>query len=280
MRSTHSEARIVEETEKLKVAVDGDWLRSHLDSRNLAVLDTRTRTSYSKSHIPGAIHADLFHYFIPGTDKRGLERFRKELADRLGKMGLTPEKTFVVYESKMGMRAARVAWMLEYAGVRRVLLLEGGYNAWKKSGFPTEFRVSKINPTVFRITPVSKVLATAAQVQTNHPAVILDVRSRGEFTGEEGRDCDERRGRIPNSLWIEWTRFLHDGSRFKSKREIGTALKEYGLSEGREIITYCHRGARAASAFYALKSLGYRNVKNYVGSWHEWSARKNLIVER
>lgn len=195
-------------------------------------------------------------------------------------MGLTPEKTFVVYESKLGMRAARVAWMLEYAGARNVLLLEGGYHAWKNSGFPTEDKVPKISPTNFRIKPVSKILATATEVQTHRPAVILDVRSRGEFTGEEGRDCDERRGRIPHSLWIEWTRFLQDGSRFKSKGEIAATLKEYGLDEDNEIITYCHRGARAASAFYALRSLGYRNVRNYVGSWHEWSARKNLMVER
>ena len=170
--------------------------------------------------------------------------------------------------------------MLEYAGVRRVLLLEGGYRAWNHSGFRTEVRVSKVKPTLFRIRPVSRVLATVAEVQAHRPTIILDVRSRGEFTGEEGRDCDERRGRIPHSLWIEWTRFLQDGSRFKSKREIGSILREYGLNAGREIITYCHRGARAASAFYALKSLGYRNVKNYVGSWHEWSARKNLIVEQ
>lgn len=170
--------------------------------------------------------------------------------------------------------------MLEYAGARKVLLLEGGFHAWKHSRFPTETGVTRKSPTIFRIRPLPRVLATATEVQTRRPAVILDVRSQGEFTGEEGRDCDKRRGRIPNSLWIEWTRFLQNGSRFKTKRELGPTLKDYGLSRDGEIITYCHRGARAASAFYALRSLGYRNVKNYVGSWHEWSARKNLMVER
>jgi len=195
-------------------------------------------------------------------------------------MGLAPGKTFVVYESKLGMRAARVAWMLEYAGAKKVLLLEGGYRAWRGSGFPSENRTPKISPTTFRVRPVPRILATVAEVQSHRPAVILDVRSRGEFTGEEGRDCDARRGRIPHSLWIEWTKFLQNGSRFKNTGELASALKDYGLSKDKEIITYCHRGARAASAFYALRSLGYRKVRNYVGSWHEWSARKNLIVER
>jgi len=178
------------------------------------------------------------------------------------------------------MRAARVAWMLEYAGARKVFLLEGGFQAWKSARFSREDRVVKTRPTTFRIKPVPSVLATVAEVQTHRPAAILDVRSRGEFTGEEGRDCDERRGRIPHSIWIEWTRFIQDGSRFKNQKEIASTLKDYGLTKDQEIITYCHRGARAASAYYALRSLGYEKVKNYVGSWHEWSARKNLMVER
>jgi thiosulfate/3-mercaptopyruvate sulfurtransferase len=62
---------------------------------------------------------------------------------------------------------------------------------------------------------------------------------------------------------------------------MAAVLKETGLSKNRSVVvTYCHRGARAAAAYYALRSLGYGNVRNYVGSWHEWSARRNLPVER
>lgn len=175
------------------------------------------------------------------------------------------------------MRAARVAWMLEYAGARKVSLLEGGFRAWQKSRYPIETKSAKPRREVFKISPMSTILATAGQVRSEPSSLILDVRSEGEFKGTEKRECDTRRGRIPRSRWIEWTSFL-DGEKFKTASEMRSLLKEKGLSEGREVVTYCHRGARAASAFYALRSLGYRNVKNYIGSWHEWSARKNLPV--
>ena len=100
----------------------------------MEILDARSRVAFTKSHIPGALHADLFHYFIPGTDRTGLAMFHRDLASRLGKLGLTGRETIVVYESNLGMRAARVAWMLEYAGSPKVFLLEGGFSAWRNAG--------------------------------------------------------------------------------------------------------------------------------------------------
>jgi thiosulfate/3-mercaptopyruvate sulfurtransferase len=178
------------------------------------------------------------------------------------------------------MRAARVGWMLEYAGARTVFLLEGGLQAWRKSHLPTERRFEKPDYRTFRVRPVSKLVATADEVRSDRSARILDVRSEGEFTGKEGRACDPRKGRVPRAQWLEWTNFLKDGKRFKTKSEIAGTLKGKRLGKNQTVVTYCHRGARAASAFYALRSLGYGNVKNYIGSWHEWSARKRLPVER
>jgi thiosulfate/3-mercaptopyruvate sulfurtransferase len=177
------------------------------------------------------------------------------------------------------MRAARVAWMLEYAGSPKVLLLEGGFRAWRKLHYPTEKRKVTLGPQTFRLSPVPRLLATADQVRSAQSQVILDVRSQAEFNGTESRECDARKGRIPRSRWIEWTNFL-DREKFRSSSQMKRTLKQKGLSKNAEVVTYCHRGARAAAAFYALRSLGYANVKNYIGSWHEWSARKSLPIVR
>lgn len=196
-------------------------------------------------------------------------------------MGLTGKETVVVYESGFGMRAARVGWMLAYAGIDKVFLLEGGFRAWRKSHFPTQKRLAKPSHQAFQVKPVSTILASANQIRARGSTIVLDVRTEGEFAGKDGRECDRRRGRIPRARWLEWNDFILDGKRFKTRSEIASVLKKKGLSKNRsEIVTYCHRGARAAVAYYGLRALGFENVRNYIGSWHEWSARNDLPVER
>src|SRR5438034_91713 len=78
---------------ELKVTVSPDWLEHHRSSKNLSILDARSRGAYRRSHIPGAIHADLFHYFVPGTDRKGLQKFQNDLARKLGNMGLTGKES-------------------------------------------------------------------------------------------------------------------------------------------------------------------------------------------
>ena len=181
------------------------------------------------------------------------------------------------------MRAARVAWLLEYAGMRTPLMLEGGCRAWKDSKYPIEKRGRVTVPTIFKAHPDPAVLATASHVRSlsaSPTAFVLDVRTKGEYDGSESRACCPRSGRVPRAVWFEWTNFLSGNGGFQSHRSISRQLRSMGLRPSSDIAVYCHRGARAAAAFYALRSMGYNRARNYVGSWHEWSSKKNLPTER
>lgn len=171
--------------------------------------------------------------------------------------------------------------MLEYAGIKNPLMLEGGFRVWQESKYPIEKKRIGVVPTKFKTNPDPRVLATADNVRSlskSRTEVVLDVRTQGEFDGSQKRDCCQRSGRIPGSKWLEWTNFLDGNEGFKKHRSIKKRLQLLGVRPNTNIAVYCHRGARAAAAFYALRSMGYSKARNYVGSWHEWSSKKNLPV--
>jgi thiosulfate/3-mercaptopyruvate sulfurtransferase len=57
-------------------------------------------------------------------------------------------------------------------------------------------------------------------------------------------------------------------------------FEDRGVTPEKEIVTYCTAGVRAAHLFFTLKVAGYPTVKNYPGSWLEWSNDLSLPVEQ
>ena len=76
---------------------------------------------------------------------------------------------------------------------------------------------------------------------------------------------------------IEWKENIENNV-FKSSKELQEVYSK--LSKDSEIITYCQGGYRAANSFIALKMLGYKNVKIYLGSWGEWGNKPGLPITK
>jgi thiosulfate/3-mercaptopyruvate sulfurtransferase len=93
--------------------------------------------------------------------------------------------------------------------------------------------------------------------------VLIDVRTPLEFEGDAGAHCGPRQGHIPGAVNLPLERILE----CRSAEQVRGLV---GLSEGAEVIAYCHSGSRSRFAAEVLEGAGYR-ARNYVGSWHEWS---------
>ena len=53
-----------------------------------------------------------------------------------------------------------------------------------------------------------------------------------------------------------------------------------GISESSKVHIYCFKGARTSNMYMAMKMAGIKNVKNYLGSWNEWSRDFSLPIEQ
>jgi thiosulfate/3-mercaptopyruvate sulfurtransferase len=100
--------------------------------------------------------------------------------------------------------------------------------------------------------------------------IVLDVRSRAEFTGEAVAPCDPRPGRIPGARHLDVQELFT-----LSPEEVRERLGDPGVTE---FVAYCHSGSRSRLAAEILRGHGYR-ASNYAGSWHEWSRDESLPAE-
>lgn len=261
--------------------VEPETLLATFTGLNGLIIDARSPEAYAAGHIPGAISVSTYDYFVPNTKPDGMRAFANQAAALYGAAGMSLDTPLVVYDDDTGVRVARECWLLEYLGHRNVRLLHGGFNAWQRCGGQISTSPHATQPTLFetKLDAAGFVSADEVTAELGHPKrVVIDVRDELEHNGLDHTACCERRGHVPGAVWIHWSEFLERG-RFKSAEAIRALLQSRGIRADDELVPYCHRGARSANAYWALRLAGYSQVRNYIGSWHEWSARPELPLE-
>ena len=243
------------------------------------IFDLRPPDAYTKGHLPGAVHLDLWGVSLIDTDPAPLNAFMWMIEHVLAGHGVDRNRGIVVYDEHSGMRAARAFWFLEYFGHPNVRLLDGGFGSWARAGLPVTRDADPAPKSEWTGERVAKTIATWRDVKSalGTDTIILDTRSDDEYCGTAVRA--KRGGAVPGAVHVEWTRNLTPDGEFKPAAELRAMYERAGVTPEHEVITYCQGGYRAAHAYLALRLLGYPRVRTYVGSWKEWGDREDLPVE-
>jgi thiosulfate/3-mercaptopyruvate sulfurtransferase len=264
----------------MKLVVSDTELKALADKykKNLLIVDTRPFSDYAVGHIPGAINIDLMQFHWIDTTKVGIAQFNKQMKILISNIGITKSKSVVFYDNVSGPSSARGVWLLLYFSHNKVAMLDGGFEKWKKLGHDVETKSNQFIHSNFEGRPNSKILADFKQVKSavhKNMKVIIDARSKSEYNGSTVRGA--RAGHIPTAINIDWNSNIEKDI---FKRSIKLRQIYSLIPKRREVITYCQGGYRAANTFVVLKTLGYENVKMYLGSWGEWGNRLELPVEK
>ncbi len=256
------------------------------------VIDVRDASAYSQGHIPGAVNIPGLFTTLSMTSPEGLQEMIKTFGGLLRQAGVEHGKTAIIYEDSLDTNcgsSCRGYFLLSLLGHPNPGLLDGGLDLWQSEGYPLDNQVVTPAPSDFVPSLQGAALATVDDIlqALEQPDIkLLDSRDKDEWLGiisapasAYPADFLPRKGRIPGARWVEWRRFMDskDGvSRFKSPAQILSICAQAGLYPNDDIIVYCFKGARAANTLIALKLAGFKRVRNYFGSWNEWSRNPAL----
>ena len=194
----------------------------------------------------------------------------------LSRIGIHRESHVVFYDNVSGISAARGVWLVLYFSHETVSMLDGGFEKWRRDGYPIEFKSNPLRYSKFKGKVNKNVLATVREIRRSlkdKNMIILDARSKEEYVGSDVRAA--RSGHIPSAVNINWENNIENDT-FKRKNKL---LKIYSnIPKEASVVSYCQGGYRAANSFVALKLLGYKKVKLYLGSWGEWGNKLDLPV--
>lgn len=246
-----------------------------------------SKARYEEEHLAGALFADVnadlanIGDFAVGG-RHPLPTF-EQFARVLAKFGIDPDSHVVVYDDKNGGNAAaRLWWMLKAIGHEKVQVIDGGFQAAVKAGFPTTNNV-EIPKTVapYPITAWSLPLSDINEVEKvakTDDYVVIDVRDANRFAGLT-EPIDLIAGHIPGATNIPFTENLDATGAFLApeilKEKYAEALSHV-LAEN--VIVHCGSGITACHTLLAMDYAGLPIPKLYVGSWSEWSRNNKEMV--
>ncbi|MBC6407177.1 MAG: 3-mercaptopyruvate sulfurtransferase [Rhodobacteraceae bacterium] len=274
-----------------QVLVSTAWLEAHLHDSDLRVLDASwylpedvrdARAEYAAAHIPGARFFSIDDISDTASPLPHMVPPAEQFTTRLRALGVGDSHQVVVYDCMGLFSAARVWWLFRLMGKTRIAVLDGGLRKWRAEGRALE-DVSPIigyrHMTAQRQNHLVRDAAQVADAAQNGSCCIIDARAEARFAGkvEEPRP-HLRKGHIPGSFNLPYTRLLNPDHTLKPPAALRTAFESAGVDLSKPAIATCGSGITAAILCLAMERFGKSDYALYDGSWAEWGANPTLPI--
>ncbi len=245
------------------------------------------RPLFEAGHIPGAVYVDLDTELAGHGDPRDGRHPLPHMADfqaAARRWGVNDGDTVVVYDDWRSHAAVRAWWLLRFAGVADVRVLDGALPAWLAAGHPLASGPEQDAATGAPIVPGTVTVAPGGlPVLTIEQAgalarggVLLDSRASERYRGEV-EPIDPRAGHIPGALSAPTGGNLAEDGRFLSASALRERYAALGVTDSATVGVYCGSGVTAAHTALALTLAGFEPAL-FPGSWSAWANHEELLV--
>jgi thiosulfate/3-mercaptopyruvate sulfurtransferase len=268
------------------------WVAEHLKDPSVRLVESNEDTLlYAAGHVPGAVHVDWT------SDLN--DQLRRDYITRSGfeqlmsRIGVTPATTVVFYGDKNNWWACYAYWVFRLFNHTNAKIMDGGRQKWELERRPMTREASVVAKTTYKAPERDDSSVRAFRddvlVHLEKGLPLVDVRSPEEYTGQRlhmpnyPNEGALRGGHIPGARNVPWARAVNpeDGTFKPADKLWEIYIGEQGLSADDDVVTYCRIGERSSHTWFVLTHLlGFKNVRNYDGSWTEWGNLVNVPIER
>lgn len=278
--------------------VETEWLAQHLGDAGVRVLDCTQHLipqpdnasnviksgldDFEQGHIPGAAYVDLrrelsdhgnskLNFMLPAPE---------QFAQAMSRLGVGDDTLVVLYSTGNHQWATRVWWMLRVFGHDQAVVLNGGFQKWKREDRSVETGPGRTRqPSSFTSRLRPGLVANKDQVLAAIGAgdvCTLNALRQDQHVGTAGVTYG-RAGRIKGSINVPAISVVDENNVFRSVEELRRMFAR-PLATAR-VITYCGGGIAASSPTMILTMLGHSNVQLYDASLGEWAADPSLPMQ-
>ena len=255
----------------------------------LAVVDCRFELArpdwgagaYAAGHIPNAVYAhldrDLSGPVSPQSGRHPLPS-PEAFSATMSRLGVDAGTQVVAYDQGNGAHAARLWWLLRWAGHTQVAVLDGGYAAWQQAGLPVSTESTVRAARFFEAHPNRASVVTTADLEklvsgadlASGRVALVDARGPDRFAGQN-ETLDPVAGHVPGARNHPFVRNVDAQGRFLAAEELHRQwLATLAGTAPSNAVAMCGSGVTACHNLLALEIAGLPGARLYCGSWSEW----------
>ncbi len=265
------------------VLVSPQWLNDNLKDPDLVILYTGfvIKADYDKEHIEGSrfLWPDWLAFDKPEGSMYAPDA--KTATRVLQDLGINKNSKIVICHRGSDVTiAARMFMTLEHFGLKgQVSFLNGGIEAWKKSGYAvtnktTAFKKGNYVATVTGTLVDKEYVLNALNTKS---VEVVDARAKRWYDGDP--TGNPRDGHITGAKNIPYPDMVDSTNSIKPVPILEKNFTAVVPDKNKEVVVYCFIGQTACVDYLVGRSLGY-TMKVYDGSMQEWSRIPELPMEK